>query len=117
MHLRNKNAFPKKQIKYNYSTTYRQEGVTTGQAKILDVEVVSPKGAKLKCKAYQRTPKEIPKKPLPSPQYLDLIIRGTLQNGIPDDYVNKIKLIETNHNSEKVPAYEESMMRLFKPRK
>ena len=83
-------------------------------AEILDVEVVSPRGEKLKCKTYRRTPKEIPKKPLPSPQYLDLIIHGALQNGIPDEYVNKIKMIETNHNSDKVPAYEEAMMKLFK---
>lgn len=90
--------------------------MTTGQAKILEVEVISNKGEKLRCKAYQRTLKDVPKKPMPSPQYLDLIIRGCLQNGIPDDYLNKIKMIETNHNSEKVPAYEESMMRLFKRR-
>ncbi len=95
---------------------FREENVPE-EADLIDVTVVTPKGERLKCKAYRPIPQgEIPKNPLPSPQYMDLIIRGSIQNGIPDEYLDQLKLVETNHNSQKVPAHEEAMMRLFKRR-
>ena len=33
---------------------------------------------------------------LPSPQYMEVIIRGAKQAGLPPDYVNKLQGVQTN---------------------
>ena len=92
---------------------FREEGVTSNEAKILDISVKSEKGPKFAAKCFQRTPKEIPKKALPSPQYLDMIVKGALQNGIPDEYFNQLRGYETNQNTKEIPAYTLAMKKLF----
>ena len=48
----------------------------------------------------------------PSPQYVDVIIRGAQQSGLPADYIEGLKQIEHNGYAGTVPLYEEVLKSL-----
>ena len=45
----------------------------------------------------------------PSPQYMEIIIRGAVQNELPMHYVDQLKQIKTNGNTEQIETYEKIM--------
>ena len=47
--------------------------------------------------------------PLPSPHYLDVIIRGAIQSQLPADYIESLKKIEHNNYQGKSKLYDEVM--------
>ena len=83
-----------------------QEGVSYGIYKPLEVDVETPDGEKHTCRTYQLLIEDAQDK-RPSPQYLDVILRGARQNGLPDAYIARLEKIEHNGNTERVKVYEE----------
>ena len=47
----------------------------------------------------------------PSPQYLDVIIRGAIQHRLPESYITKLKNIKHNDYSGHVQIYDDIMSR------
>ncbi len=69
------------------------------------VEVISPNGDKMTCRVYEIV-QRLALKPLPSPQYLDVIVSGACQSGLPDYYIHQLKALPHNDNSKTVDIYE-----------
>ena len=70
----------------------------------MKVTVQTPEGKVYECRTYQ-IPKTIVD--LPSPQYMDVIIRGAVDIGLPADYITRLRNIEHNNNKERVQLYED----------
>ncbi len=47
------------------------------------------------------------KHPMPSPQYLDVLVSGACQNKLPDNYIKKLKAVRHNGNTHPVKIYED----------
>ena len=87
---------------------FSQEGVSKGIYQPIEVEVTTPDGEKHKCRAYQLLINNAQDK-RPSPQYLDVIIRGAKQNGLPQEYLEELENIEHNGNTQRLKVYEDIM--------
>ena len=94
-------------IKY-YAMTCRQEGVHLGYYKAIEVRVEPSDGPPppprrdwLQCRTYYLLMREAEDK-RPSPQYLEVIIRGALQHGLPGAYVDKLRSIQHNGYSGQI---------------
>ncbi len=77
-----------------------------GYYRPLEVTVETPGGDKLTCRTYQllRLGSEDKR---PSPQYLDVIIRGAKQNELPQEYIDWLEKIEHNGYSGEVAVFNE----------
>lgn len=56
-------------------------------------------GQELQCLSYRIVCKDT-EDHRPSPQYLEVIVQGAIQNKLPDEYIQKLKQIEHNGNTE-----------------
>ena len=63
--------------------------------KPVEVTVETSGGEKLKCRSYYLLKRDSEDK-RPSPQYMDVIIRGACENGLPPKYVEELRAIEHN---------------------
>jgi gamma-glutamylcyclotransferase len=68
-----------------------QEGVSQGYYRALEVEVETAAGEKHRCRTYQLLHEGAEDK-RPSPQYLDVILRGARQNCLPQEYVDRLQV-------------------------
>ncbi|KAJ0055004.1 hypothetical protein NL108_008725 [Boleophthalmus pectinirostris] len=76
----------------NLSSLDNQEGVQRGIYSPLEVSVETEHGPIL-CRTYQMNNLIVD---LPSPQYKKVVCLGAEENGLPTEYLNKLKSIETN---------------------
>ncbi|XP_064200110.1 gamma-glutamylcyclotransferase isoform X1 [Anguilla rostrata] len=81
----------------------KQENVKLGAYSPVEVSV-STRGQELNCRTYIMNSCVYA---LPSPQYLKVIVMGAEQNGLPRDYQEKLKDIETNKYEGPLPVMEE----------
>ncbi|OPL21156.1 hypothetical protein AM593_09959, partial [Mytilus galloprovincialis] len=74
----------------------RQEGIY----KALNVDVIS-EDRSLTCRTYLLEPTTVPSDwdMRPSPQYMDIIIKGAIQSKLPDEYIDQLKNVEHNNYS------------------
>ncbi|XP_041664130.1 gamma-glutamylcyclotransferase a [Cheilinus undulatus] len=79
----------------NLQSLDEQEGVGQGQYSPLKVSVDTDKGLML-CRTYQMN--NFHPCP-PSPQYKEVVCLGAEQNGLPVEYLEKLKTIQTNNYS------------------
>ncbi|KAL3859726.1 hypothetical protein ACJMK2_009927 [Sinanodonta woodiana] len=93
-------------------TLDRQEGVHAHIYKPFEVNVISQHGQPLHCRTYMlnRSCDEFDARP--SPQYLDIIIRGAEQNQLPADYIAKLKAVEHNSYQGTVDIYNQILQLL-----
>ncbi|KAG5271505.1 hypothetical protein AALO_G00180640 [Alosa alosa] len=78
----------------------RQENVKLGAYSPVEVSV-STRGQELNCRTYiMNSCVYAP----PSPQYLKVIVMGAEQNGLPKDYQEKLRSIETNKFEGPLPV-------------
>lgn len=73
----------------------RQESVYDAK----DVTVSSEKGEEYTCRTYQLMDKYFVNNgfdPRPSPMYLDVIVKGAIQNCLPGHYIKFLESVETN---------------------
>ncbi|KAK2903675.1 hypothetical protein QQF64_009147 [Cirrhinus molitorella] len=90
----------------------RQENVKMGTYSPVEVNV-STSGQDLSCRTYiMNSCIYAP----PSPQYLKVIVMGAEQNGLPEDYQEKLRSIETNKYEGPLPVMEE-LKKAFKKSK
>jgi len=89
-----------------------QEGVHKGTYKPIEIQVCTPGGEELSCRSYQLLKTSQDKQP--SPQYLDVVIQGALQNSLPEEYIKQLQNIHTNGYDGDVPIYNEIMKNLEK---
>lgn len=84
---------------------FRQEGIY----KALNVDVISEDRSPLTCRTYLLEPTTVPSDwdMRPSPQYMDIIIRGAIQSNLPEEYISQLKNIEHNNYSGSVKVYDE----------
>ncbi|XP_056331091.1 gamma-glutamylcyclotransferase b isoform X1 [Danio aesculapii] len=81
----------------------RQENVKMGIYSPMEVSV-STSGQHLHCRTYiMNSCIYAP----PSPQYLKVIVMGAEQNGLPEEYQEKLRSIETNKYEGRLPVMEE----------
>ncbi|XP_042597738.1 gamma-glutamylcyclotransferase b [Cyprinus carpio] len=91
----------------------RQENVKMGTYSPVEVNV-STSRQDLSCRTYiMNSCVYAP----PSPQYLQVIVMGAEQNGLPEDYQEKLRSIETNKYEGPLPVMEELEKALKKPKK
>uniref|UniRef100_A0A673A2Z9 Gamma-glutamylcyclotransferase b n=1 Tax=Sphaeramia orbicularis TaxID=375764 RepID=A0A673A2Z9_9TELE len=80
-----------------------QENVTLGAYSPVELSVKT-KGQELNCRTYiMNSCVYAP----PSPQYLQVIVMGAEQNGLPKDYQQKLRAIRTNMYEGPLPVMEE----------
>ncbi|KAI4890659.1 hypothetical protein NFI96_024945 [Prochilodus magdalenae] len=81
----------------------RQENVKLGAYSPVEVSVWT-RGQELSCRTYiMNSCVYAP----PSPQYLKVIVMGAEQNGLPKEYQEKLKAVETNKYEGPLPVMEE----------
>uniref|UniRef100_A0A3Q1GYM4 Gamma-glutamylcyclotransferase n=1 Tax=Anabas testudineus TaxID=64144 RepID=A0A3Q1GYM4_ANATE len=81
----------------------RQENVTLGAYSPVELSVKT-KGQELNCRTYiMNSCVYAP----PSPQYLQVIVMGAEQNGLPKDYQEKLRAIKTNMYEGPLPMMAE----------
>ncbi|XP_068226953.1 gamma-glutamylcyclotransferase-like [Palaemon carinicauda] len=78
-----------------------QEGVHQGIYKAVEVDVETLDGEKVKARSYQII-RPLEKDRRPSSVYMDVIIRGAKENGLPEDYIKYLEGIEDNGYNGKV---------------
>lgn len=83
-----------------------QEGVAQLVYKPIQVKVQTIAGETLECRSYQLV-KLRHVDPRPSPQYLRVIINGAMMCGLPADYIDMLKKVETNGYSGCVEVMEQ----------
>ncbi|XP_026738931.1 gamma-glutamylcyclotransferase-like isoform X1 [Trichoplusia ni] len=82
----------------------RQEGVDTNWYFPKTVTVVLPNGSKVECRTYQQTinppvrknGEELPEERRPCITYMECIINGAIECGIPKYYIDELKTIPNN---------------------
>ena len=88
-----------------WSHCFRQEGVPNIYQR-LDICVTNKDGVSYDCRCYQMvTP--VKDGGTPSPQYMDVILKGAVQCQLPTDYIEGLKKMNTNGNTELVQVYED----------
>ncbi|CAI9723919.1 Hypothetical predicted protein [Octopus vulgaris] len=88
----------------NMDSLDKQEGVDQNIYRPIEVRVKSMNDVTYDCRTYQLLGRDFGD---PSPQYKDIIVRGALASGIPNDYIEFLKSIPDNGNKKKVPIYDE----------
>lgn len=88
------------------SSLDKQEGVPQQVYKPLQVKVKATTGETLECRTYQLVSLRN-ENHQPSPQYLRVIINGALMCGLPADYIDMLKKVETNGYSGRVEVMEQ----------
>ena len=73
-----------------------QEGVHLGLYRRIALNVITPDGKNVQCISYQRTESQHDR---PSPQYLQVIVEGACELGLPNDYIEQLRAIK--HNGSK----------------
>lgn len=75
------------------------------------MEIETSNGTKLKCRTYQQVQRfeyinltKLPDVRKPSKSYLNTIIKGAEETGLPTDYLHFLKAIPTN-DSEIIPEF------------
>ncbi|XP_054638463.1 gamma-glutamylcyclotransferase b [Dunckerocampus dactyliophorus] len=81
----------------------RQENVMLGAYSPMEVSVTT-EGLELSCRTYVMNSCVYAP---PSPQYLQVIVMGAEQNGLPNDYQEKLRAIETNKYDGPLPVMAE----------
>ncbi|KAJ8354312.1 hypothetical protein SKAU_G00218790 [Synaphobranchus kaupii] len=89
----------------------KQEHVKLGSYSPVEV-FVSTRGQELSCRTYMMNGCVYAP---PSPQYLKVIVMGAEQNGLPMEYQEKLKAIETNKYEGPLPLMKE-LDRALKPK-
>lgn len=86
---------------------FRQEN----NYKSVYVDVVTPDDRTLTCRTYLLGPHKVSSNwdLRPSPQYLDVIVKGAISCNLPEDYIAYLKQIETNGFQGPVKIHEEVM--------
>lgn len=84
----------------------RQEGVNAGIYEPVEVDVQTEEGETIHCRSYHLLKRRYKDK-RPSPQYLDVILRGAVQHKLPEYYVQKLRAIEHNGYDGNVKVVEE----------
>ena len=74
------------------------------------MEVTSADGVQMKCRTYVLLDTGYPDR-RPSPQYLNIILKGAEEHNLPDYYIEKLQKIEHNANAESIPLYDAVMSR------
>jgi AIG2-like family len=74
----------------------------------ITVDVTAEHGELLKCRTYHLLQRGSEDR-RPSPQYLDVIIRGAVEHKLPEYYVGKLRLFEHNGFPGPVPLYDHIM--------
>lgn len=69
------------------------------------VEVATEQGEQLVCRTYHLLQRGSADR-RPSPQYLDIIVRGAVEHSLPEYYVNKLRMFEHNGFPGPVPLYD-----------
>ncbi|XP_070573996.1 uncharacterized protein [Ptychodera flava] len=72
----------------------RQEGVDHNYYQSLTVNVSSPEKEVFKCRTYQMP--DVAEFLEPSPQYLNVVLEGACQSGLPEEYIAFLKTIKHN---------------------
>lgn len=91
---------------------YSQEGVESGIYRPIEVNVETADKRLLTCRSYRLCETTDEGDNRPSPQYLDVILRGARQNKLPEDYVDFLKSFEHNNYQGTVELYE-SVLKLI----
>ena len=94
------------QILFSVAFLFRQEDVHNGTYRAIQVIVETPGGQLVNCLSYELL-KLSAKDLRPSPQYMDVILRGARKNGLPKDYVATLETIETNGYSGEMETYND----------
>lgn len=93
----------------------KQEGVADRIYRPIEVNVITyntdSSSETHQCRSYQLLRLE-EVNPKPSPYYMDILIRGALQNNLPQDYIQKLRNIETNGYDGECKMYEEVLKSL-----
>ncbi|XP_042227716.1 gamma-glutamylcyclotransferase-like [Homarus americanus] len=78
-----------------------QEGVHKGIYKVLEVDVETPSGESVKARSYQVI-RPLEEDRRPSFVYMEVILQGARENGLPEGYIKFLESIEHNGYSGKV---------------
>jgi gamma-glutamylcyclotransferase len=87
-----------------------QEGVSNGIYKRIQVNVTTLEGKQLCCESYYMLRRGSPDR-RPSPHYLEVILRGAVQHGLPDSYIEGLRKIEHNGYAGPLPLFDDIMTR------
>ena len=68
----------------------------------LHVDVMLGEGESLNCRTYKVPSISDGEDKRPSPHYMDVIISGAVQQGMPQEYINVLKAIEHNNYKGRV---------------
>ena len=66
-----------------------------GNYEPVNFETFTLEGNRLQCRSYRAKNKNATDRH-PSPQYLDVMLRGAIENKLPEDYIAKLRQIEHN---------------------
>ncbi|XP_064613110.1 gamma-glutamylcyclotransferase-like [Liolophura sinensis] len=91
----------------------RAEEVYLGKYREIEVDVTTPDGDTYRSFCYQLG-EIMDANGLPSPQYKDVIVRGARQAGLPEEYINLLKLKPDNGYSGHVQIYQEILQSIAK---
>ncbi|KAK3578266.1 hypothetical protein CHS0354_011591, partial [Potamilus streckersoni] len=91
------------------------EGVHTDTYLPLVVDVLPSRGHPLRCRTHQVKTSNAECYCLPSPQYMEIMLLGAEQNGLPGEYISHLKAIIHNNNTENVDEYR-MILNLIKKR-
>ncbi len=78
----------------------KQEGVALKQYQPIEVNVTSLSGDQLKCRTYQML-NLTGEDRCPSPQYLNIMVMGAEECGLPNEYIERLKAVEHTHTKLK----------------
>ncbi|KAI8504745.1 hypothetical protein Bbelb_178630 [Branchiostoma belcheri] len=81
----------------NLEALNRQEGVKgndQGKYRPVELSVETSSGEHLTCRSYQIIDTSQPKPP--SPQYMEVLLEGAKQQGLPEEYIRELSEIQTN---------------------
>lgn len=87
---------------------WRQEGVKSGVYVVIEIKVSTQEGKEITCRSYLMTNYE---QAPPSPQYKKVICMGAKENGLPQDYQEKLKAIEPNDYKGKISDEMEDIIK------
>ncbi|XP_078687649.1 gamma-glutamylcyclotransferase-like [Branchiostoma floridae x Branchiostoma belcheri] len=81
----------------NLEALNRQEGVKgndQGKYRPVELSVETSSGEHLTCRSYQIIDTSQPKPP--SPQYMEVLLGGARQQGLPEEYIRELSVVQTN---------------------
>jgi len=97
--------------KVNLPSLDLQEGVAAGIYEPIEVVVTRQDGRQIQCRTYNLLKRGCEDR-RPSPQYLDIIIRGAIKHQLPHEYIAKLKAFEHNGFPGPLPLYETIIAKL-----